>query len=425
MKKGLFTGWRQVFSFTFHDATSSKSFRRATGFIAIGFFLLIVGVLIFTAISQNNPDETKVKMTKVYVYNDTEYKYLDFSNFASVEKGKYKSVKFEVSQEEMSKKQKELSDTEAILQMKKKDQGVTLQLLLSSDSSCSEGADDFLDGAVMYVKQCNIANSGVEAGKLQVILAPVESQFSHEGTEPESLGVTLTKLFVPMVLIMMAYFMIIVYGQSIAKSVSSEKTSKLVESLLLSVRPYALIAGKILAMSLVGILQFLIWVLSIVLGLIGGHYIGLAVNSNYVDPVTSIIQSLQKLNVGTGLTVPSVILGIIAFLLGFVLFCVLAGLVSSRVQRTEDLAASMGVFQVVVVICFFATYFSELGNQTDILNIARWVPFSSAFILPSDLILGNVSLLVGGIQMALLVVALVILIVITGRFYRNQLFNKK
>ena len=63
---------------------------------------------------------------------------------------------------------------------------------------------------------------------------------------------------VPIVFSLVLFIFIFAYGQTVAQSIATEKTSRVMELLLTSVRPLAVVIGKVLAMCLVSIAQFLV-----------------------------------------------------------------------------------------------------------------------------------------------------------------------
>lgn len=103
----------------------------------------------------------------------------------------------------------------------------------------------------------------------------------HEGDADDPLAGAKSVLgfVLPYLNIMVLYFFVLIYGQSLAQSVIMEKTSKLMESFLVSVRPTAMIMGKLTAVCLCGVLQLGLWILC----LIGGFYLG-CVGVRAVDP---------------------------------------------------------------------------------------------------------------------------------------------
>ena len=82
-------------------------------------------------------------------------------------------------------------------------------------------------------------------------------------------------LLLPFLMVMLIYMMVILYGQSMANSVMLEKTSKLMETILTAVHPFALMAGKLLATATAAVIQILVWLASLIGGTVGGAMLAL------------------------------------------------------------------------------------------------------------------------------------------------------
>ena len=118
------------------------------------------------------------------------------------------------------------------------------------------------------------------------------------------------------VMVIVMYFQLLTFGIAVAMGVVEEKTSRVVEVLLASIRPWQLLLGKVLGISAAGLLQL------VVLGAVG---LG-------VGTATGVITL-------TG-TAVSVFLGSLGwFLLGFLFFAVLYAAAGSLVSRQEELNA--------------------------------------------------------------------------------------
>ena len=218
---------------------------------------------------------------------------------------------------------------------------------------------------------------------------------------------------------LMLYFMLLLYGQTISKSVSTEKTSRLIETLLTSVHPYALITGKILAVASMAILQFMIWVLSIFAGLYGGNAIARIFYPDYQNSVIMVINFLKD-NIGeTAMTLPAVILAIIFFCVGFLFYCVLAGLAGCMVSKPEDVASTQSIFQFPVIISWLVCYIASAAGNNAILSVARYIPFTAPFCVPVDLITGTIGLVQGIISLVLLMIFTLLTIVLSSRIYKG------
>ena len=77
---------------------------------------------------------------------------------------------------------------------------------------------------------------------------------------------------------MVLYFFVLAYGQGVANSVVTEKSSKLMESMLVAVKPAAIILGKLLAITLTGIIQLFSWIFGLIISFFIGSKIVLSIN---------------------------------------------------------------------------------------------------------------------------------------------------
>lgn len=111
------------------------------------------------------------------------------------------------------------------------------------------------------VVQRRLERSGLDAQRVQQLTARPEMQMrrlAEEGgtVEQSVLGV----MFTVMGFVLLIYMTILLYGQMIGRSALQEKSSKTVEIMLSSVRPFHLMFGKILGKGLAGLLQYLLWI---------------------------------------------------------------------------------------------------------------------------------------------------------------------
>lgn len=424
MKKGMFQGWRKVYHFTVKQATKGKSFMLTTFGVGILLLVVIIGIYAFAAGQSGDEEIEKFETGTVYVVNERDSEPYDFSGFVKTATEEYKNVTFKPEKDTAENVQKKVFDSkekDALLLITGKEK-LELRLAVPEGELSESDGEAFLEEISTYMTVMRYTWNGIEQKDFVYLLNPVMSQYATQGEEPEGVGEILMKMLVPMLSVLILYFMILVYGQSVGKSVAAEKTSKLMETMLLSVRPYALIFGKILAMASVGILQFLVWIAGLFGGIFGGHAIAVSMNSSFEDPIFNTIHALREAGAAEALSVPGVLLGIFSVAVGFLFYLVLAGLVASRISKAEDMAQGMGNFQIIVVAGFLISYFTVLNEETKLVFIERFVPITSVFILPSDFVLGSIPLWQGLAFLVLLLIFTMVAVVITGRFYRNQVF---
>ena len=216
--------------------------------------------------------------------------------------------------------------------------------------------------------------------------------------------------------------MILLYGQSIGKIIIVEKSSKLMETLLISIRPYGLIAGKVLAVYVSALIQIVVWIVSGVAGFIVGDKIAEEIFENYNNPVMNLIDLMRE-NAEGAFSISAVILAVVAIAIGFFMYMVLAALASSFVTKTEELSNTSSVFQIVVVIGFLAAYMIPLMRVGGILpKLIQYIPITSPFTIPADVLIGNIGIVGGLISILIMIATSAVLIFFTGKMYKKKLF---
>ena len=216
------------------------------------------------------------------------------------------------------------------------------------------------------------------------------------------------------------YLMILLYGQAIGKSMISEKVSKLMETLLVTVQPYALVFGKILGQTVAAMIQMLVWVASLIAGFLIGNEVGLIIDPEYKNMIYDVFDMVRQSS-KHAFTPTSIILCVIALMVGFLFFCIFAGLVTAGISKVEDLAQGMGVFTMLVVIGFLASYLIPLQENTGLNRIIRLVPITGAFILPGDILVGRASILECIISLIVLLICIGICVFFTGKVYKDKI----
>lgn len=140
-------------------------------------------------------------------------------------------------------------------------QGISLYTKENPSIRRMEDLESILENRIhdLKLQQFNIDKSTLQSLKTDISLNNIN--LSETGEEKESNTGTLYVL--GFVLGVMIYMFVLIYGMQIMLGVIEEKTSKIVEVLVSSVKPFQLMMGKILGIAAVGLLQFTIWVVLI------------------------------------------------------------------------------------------------------------------------------------------------------------------
>lgn len=256
--------------------------------------------------------------------------------------------------------------------------------------------------------------------------AYVSDLLTAQGVAPETIELTKTKLtyesqmagsmnlsgyIMGILITVLIFYAIYYYGYGVSMSIATEKTSRVMETLVVSAKPSHILIGKCLGMGLLGICQFVIVLLSGVL------FYKLFIPENFAlmgMPLTL-----------DAFTYKSAILIGVYFLLGYALYAVLNAVCGASVSKIEDLNSAMMPVMLVAMLSFFIGYFTAISGSGSSLfqKIAMYVPFCSPFILPFRLLNGDVAALDITISIALLIAAIIIITIISIRIYSASVLH--
>ncbi len=416
-----FHGWKTVFGFTFKKACG-KGYK----FVTTLFALLIIGAIVLVNILVAKPEdkEKPSDITIVTVLDQSGLTPTDYTaSMSIIAPVKFGSTTFTVSdaktKEDAVKKLDETTTTGVVISITAKETGYLMEAIIPSKSVITESdCNELLESMSNCFQENKLTQAGLTVEQLTTVMKPVVSSYQSVG-EDTHLVTVLVKVLVPMFFGLIMYFLLFIHGQTVSKSVSTEKTSKLMETLLTSIHPYALITGKILAIASIAIIQFLSWVVAAVVGLYGGNFVAHSIYPEYENSIVTFINFFRD-NIGeSALTLPSIIVAILIFCIGFLFYCVLAGMAGCIVSKPEDVASAQGIFIFPVLISWLVCYISSAAENTAVLEVARYIPFTIPFGVPVDLLTGTVSLFQGIVSLVILLVFSVAFIMFSARVYKG------
>ena len=190
------------------------------------------------------------------------------------------------------------------------------------------------------------------------------------------------------------YGQLFAYGYWVAAGVVEEKSSRVVEVLLATVRPSQLLRGKILGIGVLGLLQLL---LIGVVGLIAAQTVG-------------------SLDFPSG-AIATIGVVLVWFVFGFFFYAGLFAVAGSIVPRQEDLQSTMTPLTLLIVGSFLIGL-NAIGNPSSTLaTVASLLPPSAPLVMPSRIVLGETSLLGALLSVAITVAATVALVPLATRIY--------
>ena len=452
--KNELKGLGKIFAFTFERQVKSTGYLVGTIVFALLCFLLPAGIMAaveyFGGDSDSAVETAAVSPVQtVYVADETDgaadWNLLTqagsetFGGISYVTCGSLEEADAQAGQEEHSlilllEEAKKTSQENALSQASNGSQnGYQMHLLLPDNTSLSEGdagdLESFLQANFQIIL---LQKSGIDPAAAAELLVPATTEVTTVGEEAlseteaalESMREVLGMLL-PYLNIMILYFLVLFYGQGVANNVIMEKTSKLMDTFLVAVKPTAMVFGKVLAVTAASMLQFVIVAASLIGGFAAGSALVRMINPDSDMLLLLFFDSLSEFQ-GV-LTVPGILLAVVMMVSGFFLYCSLSAIGGSAAGKPEDLSSTNVVFTTVLIVSFLAALYAGGIGSMDSGAFAKWldfVPFTSILVTPSRIMLGEVSLGMGFVSLLLVLIVSVLCLLLAGKVYRMMALYK-
>ena len=242
-----------------------------------------------------------------------------------------------------------------------------------------------------------LLEAGLSGEQIDAVLAqgplPVESVEPVDARRRE-LG---TVAFVG---VLALYGQLFAYGYWVAAGVVEEKSSRVVEVLLSTVRPSELLRGKIFGIGFLGLLQLLL--IAVV--------------------ALTVSMAIGRLEFPSGaLEVAGLVL--FWFVLGFFFYASLFAVAGAIVTRQEDLQSTMTPLTIAIVASFFIGIAATGNPSSTLATLASILPFSSPLVMPTRIVLGEAELWEVALSIVLSVASTALLIPIATKVYARAVLQ--
>jgi ABC-2 type transport system permease protein len=202
-----------------------------------------------------------------------------------------------------------------------------------------------------------LQQAGADRAQVQSALDP--PPLAVEALEPQNADLG-ERQGVAFIAILLLYFAIFTYGLSVASGVVEEKASRVVEVVLSAISPRDLLAGKILGLGAVGLVQF---ALTVAVGVIGAQVV------ESID--------LPGITAGWGLLLAA------WFVLGYLLYACLYAVAGALVSRQEDLGSSTSALNMIVVAAYIGSFISLQNPEGTLMTVLSFIPVSAPMAMPA------------------------------------------
>lgn len=430
MKRNEYAGWKEVYAFSVQQELKQKSFR---------IMLIIICVIILAAAPIStwlrHRDQEQVKATEVSsftIYDETglgiDYSQaMDGERYAAMQVVTAPGDTFEGHVQALEESQ---DSTELIVRVTYEEMGYFSLTFVKAagadlkDEDCEKLSEDFQE----FFQDARIRVVDVSQEQLDFINQPVMVQVEYTTSEGEisseekNEGISMTEYYVLLGIIVIVMMFINMSGSQIALSIVTEKSTKVVEYLMINVRPMALIVGKILASLTTVLIQFASYAVSY---LLSRGLSAILFGGGQAAQETEQVSGMLNLFAGGG--VASVLLSAAMILAGVLLFSIIAGLAGASVSKMEEMAEGLKLYQMFMVIGSYIGIFlcimQMVGNVNDVVvNICCILPLSAPFVLPGNLLLGKVGMGTAVVSLAVVILCTAVLFAFTARVYESMIF---
>ena len=305
-----------------------------------------------------------------------EYHYLDFSDIP------LKALKDSVAAEKY----------EGILFIPKNTDNKALSKqiqYISNESPSMSFIEDLQDVIGKKLTTSNLQKAGLDTLAIANAQAKVDISLTKVSGEETVKGLNEIKVIIGGAFGYLIMMFIIIYGNMVMRSVIEEKTNRIIEIIISSVKPFQLMMGKIIGTSLAGVLQFLIWaIVGSILFVIASSFLGMemssptaemaaASGSNFTATVQLYLQEMRNLPLATLL-----ISFLIYFMGGYFLYSSVYAAIGAAVDNETDSQQFLLPIIMPLILGVYIGFFSVLSEpHGTIATTFSMIPFTSPIVM--------------------------------------------
>lgn len=309
--------------------------------------------------------------------SDKEYKYIDLSQVDT------KTLKDSIVRESY----------EGLLIIPKTNTNDELQKkieFISNDSPSLSLIDNLEDVISQKITKENYERLQLDTKKIDNAKAKVSINLQKASGEKTLKWLNVAKIFVGCAFGYLIMMFIVLYGNMVMRSVIEEKTSRIIEVIISSVKPFQLMMGKIIGTSLAGILQFIIWT---ILGLIGltvmsvvfGVHIGGPPSVQAVQAAQHVSQSEMQLVMGElwNLPIASILISfIIYFIGGYFLYSSVYASIGAAVDNETDSQQFLFPIIMPLILGVYVGFFTVINDpHGTVATVFSMIPLTSPIVM--------------------------------------------
>jgi len=385
-----------VMKFTIKDMVKRKSFIISTLIILV---LIVLGFNVPNVIKSIKRDNTGDKFLIVDNKNVFEG---TLENLKQMDLG----YEFEITNSDLKfediKRKIEDEEINGAIIINPENEKIKISYIVENTTMMDQVPEECVNSLTSLYSNLQISKLGLTEEQLQSITPNFD--FSLEQTEEKSAS---GNVFVMMIMSIVLFYAIYFCAYQVSSSITTEKTSKIMETLVTSTSPRTIILGKTIGIGLVGLAQMIVIVATALISA-----------KAFLEP-----ELLENALDMSNITPYLGIMTAICFILGYLAYALLYALTGSTVSKPEDIQSANTPVALLAVIGFYLSYFTMMNPTSDLNLFASLFPISSPFCMPFRIMMGLASIRDVALSIAILIVTIVVISHIAIKIYSNAILN--
>ena len=383
-----------VMKFTMKDMIKRKSFIISTLIILI---LIVLGFNVPKFLKSIKEDNTGNKLLIVDNQNVFE---------GTLETLKEENLGYDIQIENLDyekvKEKIENENIESAIIVEPNEQNIKIRYLVKNINMMETVPENIVSAINSLYTNLQISKLGLTQEQLQSITPNFE--FNLEQTEEEKAS---GNVYAIMLLSIVLFYAIYFCAYQVSSSITTEKTSKIIETLVTSTSPRIIVLGKTIGIGIIGLMQMIL-------------IVGTALISAKLFLEPGVIDSVLDMS---NITPYLGIITIVYFILGYFTYALLYALTGSTVSKPEDIQSANSPVAILAVIGFYLSYFTMMNPTSELNVFASMFPISSPFCMPFRIMMGLANITDVIVSIAILFVTILIIAHIAIKIYSNAILN--
>ena len=391
------------------------------------FAILIIGILNMDAVISffgGDFDETQI----IYVKDNTNktYEILNdqnsaYKNLTDEDENAFKLEKTDKSSEEIFV---DKDNKDAWYLTINNDKQNYIKVTLISDSYINTTSYAGISTIINNTKTViAMQESNISPEELAKISSPVTLERKildkSKKSEDENVQMIMSTVFPVLILPFFALTMFLV--QMVGAEINDEKTTRGMEIIISNVSPKTHLFSKVIASNLFVLIQAALLVIYAIIGFVIRSFIGSSISTGGFD-ISQIINSIMQSDIASSLAyiIP---LALILMILTFIAYALLAGILASMTTNIEDFQQMQMPIVIISLIGYYLAMMAGMFEGSIFIKILSFVPFISAILAPSLLVLGQIGIIEIIIAIILLIITICVLLKYGMRIYKVGILN--